>query len=118
MAGTRHLGTTEGRFRTLGGSSTRWGGQLLPYTDEVFQPPAGLLSERWPITSADIGGYYQEIQDIFGVGSLPFTEALLTALGHSPSPFSSDIRVRYSKWRRSRNAGLAQSPSDASSTPS
>ena len=31
MAGTPHSGTTEGRFRIFGGSSTQWGGQLLPY---------------------------------------------------------------------------------------
>src|ERR1700743_3446151 len=41
MGGDRHAGTTEGRYRTFGGSSTRWGGQLLPYTADVFQPPAG-----------------------------------------------------------------------------
>src|ERR1700742_4384774 len=44
MAGDRHAGTTEGRFRTFGGSSTRWGGQLLPYPADVFQPPKGAPS--------------------------------------------------------------------------
>src|SRR5476649_1862888 len=34
MRGALHTGTTEGRFRTFGGSSTRWAGQLLPYPDE------------------------------------------------------------------------------------
>ena len=35
-----HKGTTEGRFRTFGGSSTRWGGQLLPYTEDIYRPVA------------------------------------------------------------------------------
>ena len=30
MEGRHHDGATEGRFRVFGGSSTRWGGQLLP----------------------------------------------------------------------------------------
>src|ERR1700710_2940590 len=39
MGANLHTGATEGRFRTFGGSSTRWGGQLLPYTADIFSPP-------------------------------------------------------------------------------
>src|ERR1700712_2565626 len=41
MAAGHHLGTTEGRFRTFGGSSTRWGGQRLPDTGATFAPSPG-----------------------------------------------------------------------------
>jgi hypothetical protein len=44
MGCARHAGTTEGRFRTFGGSSTRWGGQLLPYTPDIFTPPGDVSS--------------------------------------------------------------------------
>lgn len=36
MAGMPHVGTTEGRFRVCGGSSIRWGGQLLPLAANDF----------------------------------------------------------------------------------
>ena len=36
MAATPHVGTSEGRFRVYGGSSTRWGGQLLPHAPHDF----------------------------------------------------------------------------------
>src|SRR3569833_2084396 len=49
MARSRHTGTTEGRFRVFGGSSIRWGGQLLPYTDDIFTPIEELGSPGWPI---------------------------------------------------------------------
>ncbi len=98
MAEAVHTGTTQGRFRTLGGSSTRWGGQLLPYTDDVFEPPAGCVSASWPIDQGELAGYYPEVLRIMKAGTLPFEDTLLTALGHPPQPFSPQLRVRYSKW--------------------
>jgi choline dehydrogenase-like flavoprotein len=98
MAAARHAGTTEGRFRTFGGSSTRWGGQLLPYTADVFQPPAGAPSLRWPIAESDVAPFYEELQRILGVDSLPFDAALLAALKRPAVEFSDDVRLRFSKW--------------------
>ena len=90
MAAAEHLGSTLGRFRIFGGSSTQWGGQLLPYTKDVFRPVAGSPSVSWPIGGSDIEKYYSEVQRILHVGALPFTEELLTALGHRATPFSSE----------------------------
>ena len=67
MAGMRHDGATEGRFRIFGGSSTRWGGQLLPYTPDIFNPPLGIPSARWPLCIADIEPHYAEIRDLMHV---------------------------------------------------
>jgi choline dehydrogenase-like flavoprotein len=107
MAAMQHLGSTEGRFRTFGGSSTRWGGELLPFSEDIFTPPAGSLSEPWPIREIEIKGYYEEIQRIMHLGPLPFTDALLPALGHVPVPFPLGIRLRYSKWAPFNKRNLA-----------
>src|SRR5665213_3596000 len=98
MAGARHAGTTEGRFRTFGGSSTRWGGQLLPYTADVFQPPAGAPSLGWPIAEGDVARFYDELQRMLGVDSLPLDAGLLDALKRPAVEFSDDVRLRFSKW--------------------
>ena len=103
-----HTGTLDGRFRTLGGSSTRWGGQLLPYTAEIFRPPAGSAKTAWPIEGADLEPYYPELEQLMHVGELPFTDALLPALGHAESPFSSAFRLRYSKWTPFARRNLAE----------
>jgi choline dehydrogenase-like flavoprotein len=108
MAAAHHAGSTLGRFRTFGGSSTQWGGQLLPYPQDVFKPVAGSPSTAWPIDGSDIEPYYDEVQRILQVGSLPFTDALLPALGHRPTPFSEDIRLRFSKWAPFSKRNLAQ----------
>lgn len=98
MAAERHSGTTEGRFRAFGGSSTRWGGQLLPYSHDIFVPPAGAPSAAWPIDDRELKPHYDAIQKMLSTDSLPFDASLLPALGHEPVPFSPAIDLRYSKW--------------------
>jgi choline dehydrogenase-like flavoprotein len=103
MAGSAHTGATEGRFRIFGGSSTRWGGQLLPYTDDIFGPAPGIPSTPWPLGPPAIEHYYPEVLRIMGLGpraaALPFDgRDLLVGLGHPAVDLGDSIRLRYSKW--------------------
>jgi choline dehydrogenase-like flavoprotein len=98
MRHTPHTGTTAGRFRLLGGNSTRWGGQLLPYTADIFSPLAGEPSTPWPIAEDDVLPYYAELQQLLGTDSLPFDDTLLPALDHAPVTFGEAVVLRYSKW--------------------
>jgi choline dehydrogenase-like flavoprotein len=98
MASAHHAGANAGRFRTFGGSSTRWGGQLLPYTSDVFAPPANAPSLGWPIAESDVDPFYDELQRTLGVDLLPFDATLLSALKHPAVAFSDNVRLRFSKW--------------------
>jgi choline dehydrogenase-like flavoprotein len=96
-AGHPHAGTMHGRFRTFGGSSTRWGGGLLSYEEEDLNPPASFGLPHWPIASAELEAYYQDVQDAMGVGFPGFSDELLRKFRRQP-PFASDrVRVRLSK---------------------
>jgi choline dehydrogenase-like flavoprotein len=108
FAASTHRGVSEGRFRTFGGSSTRWGGQLLPFTPDVFAPLPGMLTPSWPIAEHELTPYYEEIQRILGTDPLPFDEELLPALGHSPLLFSPQVTLRFSKWAPFAKRNLAQ----------
>jgi choline dehydrogenase-like flavoprotein len=108
MAGVPHAGTSAGRFRVLGGASTRWGGQLMPFTSDVLQPPAASGLPHWPITPQDIEPYYCELESLIGVNSLPFTGDLLSLFQQQPGLLSDDIRLRFSKWVPYRNRNLAK----------
>jgi choline dehydrogenase-like flavoprotein len=101
-------GADEGRFRAFGGSSIRWGAQLLPFTDDIFSPPPGSPSRSWPIAEADLLPYYEDIQKMFGTDLLPFGASLLTALGHPVVPFSSGVQLRFSKWAPFSKRNLAK----------
>ena len=98
MPAQTHDGTSNGRFRTFGGSSTKWGGQLLPFTPDIFTPPPGSPSTAWPIHESDLSSFYPDVEGILGVDALPFTADLLPALGHPPALPSPDITLRFAKW--------------------
>jgi choline dehydrogenase-like flavoprotein len=99
MAADRHAGATDGRFRVFGGSSTRWGGQILPFTDDIFEPSPGTPSHPWPIAASAIEPYYADVMAILGVDSLPFEgTGLLRALGRPAANFGDGICLRFSKW--------------------
>ena len=102
-----HRGAHEGRFRTFGGSSTQWGGQLLPFTADIFAPAPGCPSQPWPIGAEDLAPYYPAIERIFAVDPLPFDAALLPALGHPGVPFPSQLTLRFSKWAPFHRRNLA-----------
>jgi choline dehydrogenase-like flavoprotein len=109
MAGQPHSGTHNGRFRVLGGSSTQWGGQLLPYTDDVFDPPSSLGLPSWPITGQELAPYYEKLQALLGAGDRPFTTELLHGF-HQKEPFpAGDVRLRYSKWLPFNKRNLGRS---------
>lgn len=108
MAAGNHRGSNEGRFRTYGGSSTQWGGQVLPFTSDIFDPPPGSPSMPWPIQEHELTPYYNDVQSILGVNSLPFTADLLPALGHPAPPPASDILLRFAKWTPFKKRNLAQ----------
>lgn len=111
MSRTRHEGATLGRFRVFGGSSTRWGGQILPYTPEVFSPGPELPSSSWPITADALAQFYRRIEEVLGTDHLPFTTELCEALGialpaeiaHNPG-----INLRFSKWAPFSRRNVAQ----------
>jgi choline dehydrogenase-like flavoprotein len=109
MAGDRHVGASEGRFRVFGGSSTRWGGQLLPYTHDIFSPAPGMPSQAWPIGPEAIEPYYDDVLKIMGADALPFSEELLGELGHPALRFGDEVRLRFSKWAPFGRRNLAKS---------
>lgn len=107
MAEEHHRGVHEGRFRTFGGSSTQWGGQLLPFTGETFDPPGGCGSVRWPIDEDELAPYYDDVQKILGVDRLSFNSDLLPQVGSPAAPNSDQIRIRFSKWAPFNKRNLA-----------
>jgi choline dehydrogenase-like flavoprotein len=108
MSAGNHRGSNDGRFRTFGGSSTQWGGQLLPFSPDIFDPPPGSPSTPWPIKESDLTPYYSDAQTILGVDSLPWSADLLSSLGHPHLPASQDILIRFAKWAPFKKRNLAQ----------
>jgi choline dehydrogenase-like flavoprotein len=64
LEGQPHVGTREGRFRAWGGSSLRWGGQLLRMPTEP--------GPDWPVTAEELAPYEAEAERMLGADALPF----------------------------------------------
>jgi choline dehydrogenase-like flavoprotein len=60
-----YKGAAAGRFRGLGGTSSQWGGQLIPMRPEdmVARPYAGIPA--WPIKSEALMRYLPEVEELF-----------------------------------------------------
>lgn len=56
-----YSGATEGRFRCLGGTSTRWGGALIPFMT------ADCRADEWPIDPAEVFRFVPDVEALFGL---------------------------------------------------
>jgi choline dehydrogenase-like flavoprotein len=106
MAGQLHTGASEGRYRTFGGSSTRWGGQLLSYPEDVFQPPPSTKMMGWPIGNKDVERFYPQVLRIMGVPENPFETSSFLDSTQTASA-SDELQVRYSRWAPFTRRSLA-----------
>ena len=101
MARLQHKGTHEGRFRVLGGSSIRWGGQLLPYTADILQPSPSLPPYSWPLAFDEVAPFYPQAQNLLHADDLPFDAKLfLDAFRRKVPPLLDELpelRARFSK---------------------
>ena len=109
LVGQPHVGTREGRFRAYGGSSLRWGGQLLGMPS---QP-----GSAWPITGAELAPYQAEAERMLGVDALPFgAEEFFVAIGAASPPLLvelGDVDASLSKWTPFLRRNLAHTPGRA-----
>lgn len=107
LAGTMHIGTHEGRFRTLGGASVRWGGQLLPlppHEDDLYS---------WPIAGTELEPFHRAAEDLLRVDALPYEgDAFFARTNATPPALLTQVGgtiARVSKWVPIRARNLADS---------
>jgi choline dehydrogenase-like flavoprotein len=68
-----HTGIHEGRARVVGGTTTKWGGQALPFMEEDFGYRCHVAESGWPITASELAPYYQKAELILGTDpTVPF----------------------------------------------
>lgn len=110
MAATPHLGTTEGRFRVYGGSSTRWGGQILPFASHDFERRPHVPNSGWPFDPTELNPYLAECEQLLGVNHAPYDSSLLAHLPRpAPELTEVDLQPRFSKWAPFRCRNVARS---------
>jgi choline dehydrogenase-like flavoprotein len=98
MAGKYHAGTTDGRFRMYGGSTSRGGAQLLTMMPSDFESKAHIPGTGWPLSSSDLTPYLHAAELLLGVDHFSYCSDLHNYLP-SPVPHLCEpgLQYRFSK---------------------
>jgi choline dehydrogenase-like flavoprotein len=99
ISGLPHPGTTLGRFRVCGGSTTKWGGQALPLMPSDFEHREWVSHSGWPISFDQLGPYYSRACRFLLVDQMNLDSDLFEYLRTSaPAVDSTRVWYHFSKW--------------------
>ncbi|MGP0094521.1 MAG: GMC oxidoreductase [Xanthobacteraceae bacterium] len=98
--GDPYPGATDGRSRGLGGTSTRWGGALIPFTEHDLAARPYLGLPAFPVGMDAVRPYLTEVESIFGVDPGSYEEDFVNQIGATKYiPIGdSDFKARFAKW--------------------
>ena len=87
---------TVGRARGLGGTSSLWGGALLPFLTEDMAPRPHVGLPGWPIERRELQGHIEEIERLFGVQPSAYDRDPVDGTG---IPMGDTVfSARFAKW--------------------
>ncbi|MCJ2187470.1 GMC oxidoreductase [Novosphingobium beihaiensis] len=68
QGGMAYVGADQGRFRCLGGTSTRWGGALIPFLAH------DMADADWPVGVDELAPQVERVEKLFGLQSGRYEE--------------------------------------------
>lgn len=98
VAGLRHKGIHEGRFRVLGGSTTRWAGQILDVDEPIFRARPWVGSSSWPIPKETLARHYQRALALEGLADSCSDAEVWQAAGTHAPEFGKALTTFFSKF--------------------
>ncbi|KUO68415.1 MAG: hypothetical protein APF80_06120 [Alphaproteobacteria bacterium BRH_c36] len=102
-AGRRFDNIDVGRYRVLGGSTTFWGGQVLPVGGHAMSERPWIEAPGWPIGPADLESYHAEAFQLLGLGKAETDDAAIwQKLGLDPQ-MGEDLDLLLTRWVPTRN---------------
>ncbi len=88
-----------GRFRALGGTTTRWGGQILEMREQDFEAYAAVPGSGWPILKSTLQPYYQRALHAEGLATvLQADEEVWRQAGVSMPVFGEGMVPYCTRW--------------------
>ena len=109
--GIRYRGAESGRRFGLGGTSTLWGGQLIPLMPSDMEARPAVGFDPWPIAYSEVAAHFHKVKTQLGLPSHDMAESGDVSLGRFPflSRLDGDFQLRLSEWLpfRTRNFSKA-----------
>ena len=95
MAAQSYSGAEHGRYRCLGGTSSRWGGAMLPFLKEDLEDHTAGWGNAWGVAYSELMQHVPELEKIFELDPEPYDlEAGSRLFGETTSRFM----LRSPKW--------------------
>lgn len=98
-----HTGVHTGRFRTWGGTTTRWGGQILPLEPIDFAHRDWVPHSGWDVSREELMPFYTEAIQYEGLGAIGEDAAVWKALGMSAPQLGPDLQPYFTRWLKQPN---------------
>ncbi len=98
LPGLPHRGIHEGRFRTYGGTTTQWGGQILELDEADFKRHPWIPGSGWPLRKSDLTPHYARALELEGLaGAMRDDHAIWQGLHEAPRDLP-NLELYLSRW--------------------
>lgn len=98
VVGHVHRGIHTGRFRAHGGTTTRWGGQILELNAEDFERRDWIPASGWPFIHAELEPFYNRALDFEGLGNVVRNDAEVWKSLGLPEPSFPNLQSYLTRW--------------------
>jgi choline dehydrogenase-like flavoprotein len=116
VVGLPHRGVHIGRFRAKGGTTTRWGGQILEYDEQDFAMREWVPGSGWPLGRDELRRFYARALELEGMDGALRNDADVWRTIGAPEPHFADLDTYFTRWTPEPNfavlhrAALEQNP--------
>ncbi|WP_242618053.1 GMC family oxidoreductase [Edaphobacter modestus] len=98
ITGLPHNGVHIGRFRAKGGTTTRWGGQILELDDADFTAREWVPGSGWPFPKQELAPYYARAIALEGLARATLSDEAVWRELNLQSPFFTELEPFFSRW--------------------
>jgi choline dehydrogenase-like flavoprotein len=99
LVGLRHNGIHTGRFRAYGGTTTKWGGQILELDAIDFTCRDWIQGSGWPFPKSELTQHYRRALELEGIASSTLDDrAVWHEIGLERPVLGEKLAPYFSRW--------------------
>ena len=98
IVGLPHRGIHTGRIRVKGGTTVRWGGQILELDALDFTPRPGIPESGWPFSKTELTSFYERALTLEGLAKVERSDAAVWRDLNLPFTQFEGLESYLSRW--------------------
>lgn len=106
LTGLPHRGIHTGRFRAKGGTTTKWGGQILELDANDFEQRPGIEGSGWPFPKSELTQHYERALELEGLAEVTRKDDEVWHEIGQRAPQFSHLEPYFSRWCPEPNFAL------------